>query len=133
VIKAQDTIFGPEAIGEKSRGKKDLDAMEIDEIQRKEGKSLQYCQICTGKDFKNKSKMHNIVDCYNKPSNKDKCKNLGQDALELLLVQVDKENSMEFSFDFGTLLIHILCLLLFTKSHASPLGHSIPCVQQFPN
>ena len=29
--KAQDTIFGPEAIGEKSGGKKNLDAMEIDE------------------------------------------------------------------------------------------------------
>jgi len=33
--KAQGAIFGPEAIGEKSRGKKDLNAMEIDEIQRK--------------------------------------------------------------------------------------------------
>jgi len=30
--KAQGTIFGPEAIGEKSGGKKDPDAMEIDEI-----------------------------------------------------------------------------------------------------
>jgi len=29
--KTQDAIFGPEAIGEKSKGKKDLDAMEIDE------------------------------------------------------------------------------------------------------
>jgi len=38
--KTQGTIFGPEAIGEKSGGKKDLDAMEIDEIQRKKGKSL---------------------------------------------------------------------------------------------
>ena len=37
--KTQDTIFGPKAIEEKSRGKKDLDAMEIDEIQRKKGKS----------------------------------------------------------------------------------------------
>ena len=61
------------------------------------------------------------------------CKNLGQDALELLLVQVDKKNSMEFSFDFGTLLIHVLHLLLFTKSYTSPLGCSIPHVQQFPN
>jgi len=61
------------------------------------------------------------------------CKNLGQDTLELLLVQVDKENSMEFSFNFGTLLIHILHLLLFTKSHTSPLGRSILHVQQFPN
>ena len=70
--KAQGIIFGPEAIGEKSGGKKDPDAIEIDEIQRKEGKSLQYCQICTGKDFKNKSKTHNTVDCYDKPSNEDK-------------------------------------------------------------
>jgi len=70
--KAQGTIFGPEAIGEKSRGKKDLDVMEIDEIQRKEGKSLRYCQICTGKGFKNKSKIHNTVDCYDKPGNENK-------------------------------------------------------------
>ena len=26
---------------------------------------------------------------------------------------------MEFSFDCGTLLIHLLCLLLFINSHAS--------------
>jgi len=38
--KAQGTIFGPEANGEKSGGKKDLDVMEIDEIQKKEEKSL---------------------------------------------------------------------------------------------
>jgi len=37
--KAQGAIFGPEAIGEKSGGKKDLDTMKIDEIQRKKGKS----------------------------------------------------------------------------------------------
>jgi len=41
--KAQSAIFGPEANGEKSGGKKDPDAMEIDEIQKKEGKSLWYC------------------------------------------------------------------------------------------
>jgi len=41
--KAQGTIFGPKAIEEKSGGKKDPDAIEIDKIQRKEGKSLQYC------------------------------------------------------------------------------------------
>ena len=70
--KAQGVIFGPEAIGEKNGGKKDLDAMEIDEIQRKKGKSLQYCQICAGKGFKNKSKIHNTVDCYDKPGNEDK-------------------------------------------------------------
>ena len=46
--------------------------MEIDEIQRKKGKSLQYCQIYTRKGFKNKSKIHNIVHCYDKPSNEDK-------------------------------------------------------------
>jgi len=38
--KTQGAIFGPEAIGEKSGGKKDPDAMEIDEIQKKKGKSL---------------------------------------------------------------------------------------------
>ena len=47
--------------------------MEINEIQKKEGKNLRYCQICTGKGFKNKAKSHNTADCYNKPSNKDKC------------------------------------------------------------
>jgi len=70
--KAQGAIFGPEANGEKSGGKKDLDAMEIDEIQKKERKNLRYCQICTGKGFKNKAKSHNTVDCYDKPGNEDK-------------------------------------------------------------
>ena len=46
--------------------------MEINEIQRKKEKSLQYYQIYARKDFKNKLKMHNIVDYYDKPSNKDK-------------------------------------------------------------
>ena len=46
--------------------------MKIDEIQKKEGKSLWYCQICAGKDSKNKLKIHNTVDCYNKPSNENK-------------------------------------------------------------
>jgi len=50
--KAQGTIFGLEANGEKSRGKKDLDAIEINEIQKKKGKNLQYYQICTRKGFK---------------------------------------------------------------------------------
>jgi len=49
------------------------------------------------------------------------CKDLDWDVLELLLVWVDKENSMEFSFDYGTLLIHLLCLLLFINSCASLL------------
>jgi len=38
--KAQGAIFGPEAIREKNKGKRNPDAMEIDEIQKKEGKSL---------------------------------------------------------------------------------------------
>ena len=38
--KAQGTIFSPEANVEKSRGKKDPDAIEIDEIHKKEGKNL---------------------------------------------------------------------------------------------
>jgi len=38
--KAQGAIFGPEANVEKSGGKKDLDAMEIDEIYKKEEKNL---------------------------------------------------------------------------------------------
>jgi len=38
--KAQGAIFSSEANGEKSGGKKDLDAIEIDEIQKKEGKNL---------------------------------------------------------------------------------------------
>ena len=46
--------------------------MEIDEIQKKKGKSLQYYQICTRKGFKNKAKSHNTVDCYTKPGNKNK-------------------------------------------------------------
>ena len=46
--------------------------MKIDEIQKKEEKSLWYCQICAGKDSKNKLKIHNTVDCYNKPSNENK-------------------------------------------------------------
>jgi len=46
--------------------------MEIDEIHKKEGKNLRYCQICAGKGFKNKAKMHNTVDCYNKLGNEDK-------------------------------------------------------------
>ena len=70
--KIQGAIFGLEAIGEKNGGKKDPDAIEIDKIQKKKEKSLQYCQICTGKGFKNKSKIYNTVDCYNKSSNEDK-------------------------------------------------------------
>jgi len=46
--------------------------MEIDEIHKKEGKNLQYYQICTGKGFKNKAKIHNTIDCYDKPGNEDK-------------------------------------------------------------
>ena len=71
--KAQGAIFGPEAIREKNEGKRNPDAMEINKIQKKEEKSLQYYQICTGKGFKNKAKLHNTIDCYDKPGNKDKC------------------------------------------------------------
>ena len=46
--------------------------MEIDEVKKKEGKSLRYCQICADKGFKSKAKSHNTVDCYDKPGNKDK-------------------------------------------------------------
>ena len=47
--------------------------MEIDEIQKKEGKNLWYYQICAGKGFKNKAKSHNTIDCYDKPGNENKC------------------------------------------------------------
>jgi len=40
--KAQGAIFSPEANREKSGGKKNPDAMEIDEVQKKERKNLQY-------------------------------------------------------------------------------------------
>jgi len=70
--KAQGAIFGSEANVEKSGGKKDPDAMEINEIHKKEGKNLRYCQICAGKGFKNKAKTHNTVDCYDKPGNENK-------------------------------------------------------------
>ena len=71
--KAQGAIFGPEVNVEKSGGKKNPDAMEINEIHKKEGKNLRYCQIYAGKGFKNKAKTHNTVDCYDKPGNEDKC------------------------------------------------------------
>ena len=70
--KAQGAIFGPEINVEKSGRKKDPDAIEIDEIHKKEEKNLQYYQIYIGKGFKNKAKTHNTVDCYNKPGNEDK-------------------------------------------------------------
>jgi len=70
--KAQGAIFSSEANVEKSGEKKDPDVMEIDEIQKKEGKNLRYYQICARKGFKNKAKMHNTVDCYDKPGNEDK-------------------------------------------------------------
>jgi len=60
-------------------------------------------------------------------------KNLDYDTLELLLVQVDKKNSIEFPFDCCTLLIHILYLLLFIKSHTSFLSHSLLCIHQLFN
>ena len=69
----ESTLVALTANIEKSGGKKDLDAMEINEIHKKEGKNLWYYQICTGKGFKNKAKTHNTVDCYDKPGNKNKC------------------------------------------------------------
>ena len=42
-------------------------------FRERKGRALQYCQICAGKGFKNKSKTYNTVDCYNKPGNEDKC------------------------------------------------------------
>jgi len=71
--KTQGTIFGLDGNVEKSGGgKRDLDIMEIDEVKKKEEKSLRYCQICAGKGFKSKAKSHNTVDCYDKPRNEDK-------------------------------------------------------------
>jgi len=67
--KAQGAIFGPEANVEKSGGKKDPDAIEIDEIHKKKREEL---AIYSGKGFKNKAKMHNTADCYDKPGNEDK-------------------------------------------------------------
>jgi len=52
-------------------------------------------------------------------------KNLNYSILELLLVQVNKENLIEFPFNCYILLIHILYLLLFIKSHTSLLSHSL--------
>ena len=71
--KAQGTIFGPKANREEIEEKKNPDAMEIDEIQKKKEKNLRYYQIYTGKGFKNKTKLHNTADCYNKPGNENKC------------------------------------------------------------
>ena len=51
-------------------------------------------------------------------------KNLNCSVLELLLVQVNKENLIEFPFDCYTLLIYILYLLLSIKSCISLLSHS---------
>ena len=54
-----------------------------------------------------------------------KCSDLVWDDLTTLLVWVDKENLIEFSFDCHILLIYILYLLLFIKSYASLLSHSL--------
>ena len=82
--KTQGTIFGSDGNIEKSgEGKRDLDVMEIDEVKKKEGKSLWYCQICTGKGFKSKAKSYNIVDCYDKPRNEDKQKSSFQSTFTL--------------------------------------------------
>jgi len=55
-------------------------------------------------------------------------KNLDYDALKPLLVWVDKKNSIEFLIDYYILLIYILYLLLFIKSHTSLLSHSLLCI-----
>ena len=71
--KTQGIIFGSDGNVKKSGGgKRDPDVMEIDEVEKKEEKSLQYYQICIGKGFKSKVKSHNTVDCYDKPGNEDK-------------------------------------------------------------
>jgi len=54
--------------------------------------------------------------------------NLDYDALKPLLVWVDKKNSIEFLIDYYILLIYILYLLLFIKSHTSLLSHSLLCI-----
>ena len=56
------------------------------------------------------------------------CKNLDDDALDLLLVQVDKENSIEFLFVCCTLLIHFLYLLLLAKFCTSLSSYSLSCI-----
>lgn len=55
--------------------------MEIDTAKQTKGKSTEisteqpkkkFCQICAGKDLKNKAKMHNTNDCWDKPGNEEK-------------------------------------------------------------
>ena len=71
--KTQGTIFDSDGNVEKSRGeKKNSDTIEINEVKKNEGKSLQYYQIYVDKGFKSKAKSHNIVDCYDKSGNEDK-------------------------------------------------------------
>jgi len=75
----------------------------------------------------------NSMAFWNCPSSDKWYKNLNYSTLELLLVQVDKENSIEFPFNCYILLIHILYLLLFIKSYTSLLSHSLSYTCWFPN
>ena len=71
--KTQDMIFSLDSNVERSgEEKKDLDVIKIDKVKKKEEKSLQYYQIYVGKDFKNKAKLHNTVDFYDKSRNENK-------------------------------------------------------------
>ncbi len=78
--KAKSTIFGS---GNGSSSKSpDPNAMDIDSANKSKGKAPQqvnsqeakkrFCQICAGKGYKNKSKTHNTIDCYDKPGNESK-------------------------------------------------------------
>jgi len=71
--KTQGVIFSSDSNVERSgEEKKDLDVIKIDKVKKKKEKSLQYCQIYVGKGFKNKAKLHNTVDFYNKSRNENK-------------------------------------------------------------
>lgn len=77
-------IFSGNKGNHSSSGKstaKDPDAMEIDTAKQTKGKSTEtsneqpkkkFCQICAGKDLKNKAKTHNTNDCWDKPGNEGK-------------------------------------------------------------
>ena len=71
--KTQGVIFSSDSNVERSgEEKKDLDVIKIDKVKKKKEKSLQYCQIYVGKGFKNKAKLHNTVDFYDKSRNENK-------------------------------------------------------------
>lgn len=83
--KIKSTIYGNSGnnnnSGSKGSGGKDPNAMEIDSANKGKGKGKQanssekekrFCQICSGKGLKFKSKTHNTADCYDKPGNESK-------------------------------------------------------------